>query len=133
MITAVDSNILFDILLPDPKFGPASKEALKRSYMDGSLLICEMVYAELAAYFPRRSALDEVLKTMGIRLQVSSPEVLFEAGHLWRSYKKKQSREQRILADFFVAAHAQHHAEGLMTRDRGFYRKYFKKLKVLSP
>jgi hypothetical protein len=43
MITAVDTNILIDILDPDPQYGPASKEALQHCLHEGSIVACEMV------------------------------------------------------------------------------------------
>ena len=45
MITAVDSSILFDCFLPDPRYGPASKRALEGAYQEGSLILSEVVYA----------------------------------------------------------------------------------------
>jgi hypothetical protein len=38
-----------------------------------------------------------------------------------------------VVADFLIGAHAQLHAERLLTRDRGFYRACFSGLKVLDP
>ncbi|MBX6422909.1 PIN domain-containing protein [Thermosulfurimonas sp. F29] len=51
MITAVDTNILIDILEPDPLYGPASKEALKKCLREGKIVACEVVWAEVAVVY----------------------------------------------------------------------------------
>jgi hypothetical protein len=51
MITAVDTNILLDILLPDESFYEASVLALEGAASSGSLVICDLVYAELCIHF----------------------------------------------------------------------------------
>ena len=42
MITAIDTNILLDILLPNPSFVPQSVEALETASL-GSVVICDVV------------------------------------------------------------------------------------------
>ncbi|MBI2981485.1 MAG: PIN domain-containing protein [Deltaproteobacteria bacterium] len=133
MITAVDSNVLFDILIPSPLFGPVSKRFLENQYGKGSLIISEIVYAELSSLFQGRTLLDEILREMNIRLVSSPAEVLYSVGQIWKHYRKKRGPKTRILADFFIGAHAAHEADCLLTRDRGFYRDYFQGLKIVEP
>jgi hypothetical protein len=58
LITALDTNVLLDILLPDPVFGVQSLEALQDAAVFGELVLCELVYAELAAKFAAATVLD---------------------------------------------------------------------------
>jgi hypothetical protein len=45
MITAVDTNILLDILVPNEGFYDASADALQQAAANGSLVIGDIVYA----------------------------------------------------------------------------------------
>ncbi len=47
MLTAIDTNILLDILVPNPGFYDASVRWLEQSSNMGSLVVCDLVYAEL--------------------------------------------------------------------------------------
>lgn len=130
MITFVDTNILLDIFLPDPEFGESSANALETAFQSGSLVINEIVYAELAPQFDDRHTLDNILEGLGIRIVLIDKETAFAAGQLWKKYRAPRGNKRRILADFLIGAHALNCADTLLTRDRGFYRRYFKSLKI---
>ncbi|MGQ0576055.1 MAG: type II toxin-antitoxin system VapC family toxin [Pseudonocardia sp.] len=55
------------------------------------------------------------------------------AGVAWRAYRRARGPRTRVVVDFLVGAHAQVHADRLLTRDRGFFRRYFTDLTVLDP
>jgi len=133
MKTAVDTNVLLDVFLPDPKFGEPSREALRKQFKDGALIVGEIVYSELSAFFESKNRLDEALGILGVAFISSHPAACFQAGEKWKQYRKSGGSRQRVLADFLIGAHAEIHADGLLTRDRGFYKRYFKDLKVIEP
>ena len=131
MITLVDTNVLLDVFLPDPNFGERSLELLENAFQQGSLIVNEIVYAELAPQFDYRNLLDNTLAKLGIRIVLIDQETAYTAGRKWKQYKKTGGTRDRILADFLIGAHAQSKADILLSRDRGFYKKYFKGLKVM--
>ncbi len=58
MITALDTNILLDLLIPGAPHVPDSERAILEAAAAGAVIISEPVYAELAARFATRSDLD---------------------------------------------------------------------------
>ncbi len=61
MISVIDTNILPDIFLPDPLHGESSLKLLKTACEQGSLIICDIIYAEFAHQFHKKDLLDEAL------------------------------------------------------------------------
>lgn len=132
MITAVDTNVLLDVFLPDKKFAGDSATRLKLAYDEGALLVCDIVYAELVPQFRKRSLLDETLATLNITVSPGNADIAFLAGEKWTMYRHSGGKRERIITDFLIGAHAILMAERFLTRDRGFYRSYFPEMKFLG-
>lgn len=125
MITAVDSNVLLDVFLPDDRYGPQSRTWLAEAYAAGAVIACDIVYAELVPFFGNRSRLDSALGQINVRISPIDSDIAWEAGLRWMQYRRAGGPRTRILADFLIGAHALATADVFLTRDRGFYDSYF--------
>jgi len=154
MIIAVDTNILIDILNKDKKYFESSADLLDKALKQGTLIINEVVYAELASLFKQKEKLDEFLNDFDIMLKPSNEKVLWEASKSWKVYIVGRGKQiqcpncgakfilrckncsnivafrQHIISDFLIGGHARVLADSILTRDRGYYRAYFKDLSL---
>jgi predicted nucleic acid-binding protein len=64
--SAVDSSVLLDVFSRSERFFETSQAALRRALMEGSLLACEVVWAEVRAHFPAQKEFNEALATLGV-------------------------------------------------------------------
>lgn len=133
MITAVDTNVLLDVFTGDADHGPASREALDMSLQQGGLIVSDVVWAETSAAFPEPEAAMTALATIGAVYTATVQEAAAAAAGAWRTYRAAGGPRTRVVADFLVASHALVQADRLLTRDRGFYRRYFADLTVVDP
>lgn len=133
MITAVDSSVLLDVLTADPRHLEASLAALRSASEQGKLVACPVVWAEVRACFSDAQAMETAFAQAGIEFDGCDQACAEEAGAVWRSYRASGGSGERMIADFLVAAHAKVRAHRLLTRDRGFFRRYFRGLDLLEP
>lgn len=129
MITAIDSSVILDVLVGDASFAERAHNALNQARQQGALIVCETVVAEIC---PALSARDFPLffQDWELAFYPSTFESARLAGEMMRIYLTRGGRKGRVVADFVIGAHAQLQADRLLTRDRGFYRNYFKRLDV---
>ncbi len=157
MITAVDTNIILDVLIPGEPFGESSKELLDRHSSMGNLILCEVVFAELAARFPSEEELASFLADTRMNLVYSNEKSLYTAGSRWVEYARKSEKNRfscgkcghafettcpqckavmtkrlHVLADFLIGAHALVQADCILSRDLGVYKTYFGDLTLVG-
>jgi predicted nucleic acid-binding protein len=134
MTTAVDSNLVIDVIGQPNEFTDAGIAALDAALQKGALLVCPVVVAETAGHFPSGEALRTTFHAMHLEMHAFDWLDLHRAGEAYVNYcRRSRAPKQRMLADFLVAAHAFTHADALLTRDRGYYRAYFPKLVLIEP
>ena len=133
MITALDTNILLDIFGADPKFGRASAEMLRRCIAEGAVVACEAVWTETAAAFPAKDTFLAAMNTLGAEFSAINQKTSLASGLAWRQYRANGGKRERVAADFLIGAHALVQCDRLLTRDRGFYRKYFEGAPIIDP
>jgi predicted nucleic acid-binding protein len=133
VITSVDTSVLLDVFNADPSFGPGSAEALRQCLREGRVTACDVVWAELGAFFASSEATGDAMRRVGIEFDALTIDAALQAGATWRRYRERGGTRDRVIADFLIGAHASAQAERLLTRDRGFYRAYFGRLSLLDP
>lgn len=137
---AVDSSVLID-LLGDAPGADAAEAALRLALSSGPVVLCDVVLAEVTAGLGHGSEVMEALEDMGLRFSAIDQRAAIRAGEMQRKFKQRlrekggaqAAASPRAMPDFLVGAHAMLQCDGLITRDQGFFRDYFKGLKVIVP
>lgn len=132
-MTLVDTNVLIDILLGDPKWQVWSALALQQQSLHGPIVINEIVYAELSGKYTTQSALDDIVDEMELQFEWLPRPALHVAGRTFNSYRRSGGTRNSILPDFFIGSHAVVTECPILTRDTGRYRTHFPNVQLITP
>ena len=129
----VDSNVILDIFLDDPKWADWSVTTLGNASDNSALYINQIVYAEVSIGFTKIEALESALHAGGFQMLEIPKEALFLAGKAYLSYRRNKGTKKSPLPDFYIGAQAAVLGMDLITRDEGRYRTYFPTVKIICP
>jgi len=130
-MTLVDTSILLDVLLEGAVHGDESERRLIAAQRSGGLFVNAIIAAEVAPSFESEERLWSTLAEVPIQLGPFPKDAIYKAGQALLRYRKRGGRRERILPDFMIGAHALVEGVALLTRDRGFYRDYFPRLRLI--
>ena len=129
----VDSNIVLDVFLNDPKWADWSESKLDEYDQLGILYINSIVYSEISIGFKRIENLESAIAKAGLQMLQIPKEALFLAGKAYLKYKKRKGKKRTPLPDFFIGAQAAVQNLDLVTRDVSRYQSYFPTVKLITP
>ena len=135
---AIDSSVLIDLLGDDGR-ADAAEICVRDALAHGPVVLCDVVVSEITSGLGRGTEIMEVVEEMGMSYLPVERHAAIRAGEMQRRYKERrraasqQAPGQRAIPDFIVGAHALLQCKALITRDAGFFRDYFKGLKVIVP
>ena len=131
MKTAVDTSVLLAIREKEPGY-ELWQEALQSAAEAGQLCVCPVVFAELAPGSSTAARLLEQLELLAIAYEDFTPESSHLAGCIHWKYRREGGPREHLVLDFLIAAHAQVQCGRLAAIDRGYLRRYFPRLRLLS-
>ncbi len=129
----VDSNIVLDVFLNDPKWADWSESKLDEYDQFGALYINSIVYSEISIGFKRIEDLESAIAKAGFQMLEIPKEALFLAGKAYLKYKKRKGTKRTPLLDFYIGAQAAVFNLDLITRDVPRYQRYFPTVKLITP
>lgn len=143
---AVDTSIMVDIIGDGPD-ASAAVMALREALAAGPVVACEVVLAEVVAGLGHSDIVMQAFDDMGVGFSALEQRAALRAGEMQRRYRDRLRQSKlpaaapgalgpgvrRSVPDFLIGAHALLQCQGLITRDVGFFRDYFKGLKVIVP
>lgn len=130
MRTALDSSVILDVFSGGDAAAARAETALHRAGAEGQLILCESVLVEIS---PEIEDVPAFLSASRIQFVAGSIASAHLAGQMYAAYLARGGKRGRVVADFLIGAHAKVHADRLLARDGGYFRDYFRGLKIIEP
>ena len=131
--TLVDSCILIDVLVNDPKWVDWSLDQLARLGSQAALVINPIILAEVSPRFERVADMEAALADLPLVREALPWDAAFLAGQAFKVYRESLRAKTSPMPDFYIGAHALVAGMQLLTRDAARYRSYFPNLPLVSP
>lgn len=136
MAWVVDTCLLLDIGLDDPRFAGKSERLLESKAADG-LVICPVTYVQLGpAFGGETNPLEKFLLNLGIDFREDwTWEDTKQSNAAWSRYVRRRRAKQtakRPVADVLIAAFASRFG-GLLTRNSRDFAQLLEASKILEP
>jgi len=129
----VDTNVLVDVLSNEPQCVDWSIHELKMQSKIHVLSINPIIYAELSSAFTKIEDLENVVKTMQLKMIQMPRPALFLAAKAFHLYRQRGGVKHNVLGDFFIGAHAAVNQVPILTRDTQRYQTYFPTVRLIAP
>jgi predicted nucleic acid-binding protein len=133
MAVLVDTNVLVDVAVRDPKWLDWSRGQLLRLARHEPLVINPIIYSEFSVRYSDRDSVDALLPVSEFHRESLPWAAAFAAGVAFRIYRLAGGGRERVLPDFLIGAHAAIRGHKILTRDPKGYRSYFPDLDIISP
>src|SRR5207249_2189342 len=119
----VDSSVLLGLVKNEAAYG-FWLDFILDLHSRAQLVVCDVVYAEIAGLYDDESELQRALALIGVTYDAIRSDTAFLAGEIYASYRRAGGPRTSLVPDFLVGAHALRQTNGLLTTDRGYLRKY---------
>ena len=130
---AIDSSVIVDLLSGADAAAASAEASIRQALAIGPVVVCDVVLAEITTALRDGAEALGVLEEMGISYVAVESKSAVRAGEMQRRYRQRGGMRARTVPDFIVGAHALLQCSALITRDAGFFRDYFKGLKLIVP
>jgi predicted nucleic acid-binding protein len=130
--TAIDTSVLIAIAKGEAD-GSNWIDLLIHARAASELVICDIVAAEFFAALMDGAKFRRMLRDLGISYSVTSLSAAQLAGRTFKRYRQQGGPREHLLPDFLIGAHAAEQADQIAAIDRGYLRRYFTRLRLISP
>jgi predicted nucleic acid-binding protein len=131
--TLVDSCVLLDLIVGDPRWADWSAEQLASAMDAGRVVINPLIYAEVSVGYSSVEELDELLPATEFEREPLPYVAGFAAGKAFLRYRRGGGDKRSPMPDFYIGAHAAVAGYRLLTRDANRYRTYYPTIDIVAP